>query len=81
MYNGNDYNYPNKFLPQDRSNLDYYDVKFFLPSNNMKKSTEITATYSSNLPKLYSFGNEGNPNIDNVNYTNRMKNERKGQLL
>ena len=72
----------NKYLPEGRSNLEYYDLKYFLPKNNgFKKSPEYTGNHSNIVPKIYSIWSEGKPNIDNINYTNSMKKERKGQLL
>jgi hypothetical protein len=83
MYSSNSYN--NKYLPSDRSNLDYYDIKYFLPLKNsgninVEKSTPLFP-YNNNLNLVNSIWNEGKPNNNNINYSNHMKKERKGHIL
>ena len=86
MYNSFEHNNQNKYIPQDRSNLEYYDIKKFLPGNqkidnvdrNQKNQPKGNINYS---PKQNPLWNEGKPNFDHINYSNTIKKERKGQIL
>ena len=77
--------YNNKFLPSDRSNLDFYDIKYYLPQRNFVNAINVEKSSPlipiNNLRVVSSMWNEGKPNINNINYTNQMKKERKGHIL